>query len=198
MEGWDQHWHGPWLGFTGRGWCPFVSFVPANSSFSFGRNKFYIRLSCILWCNATKNVKGMTKGGRQLLLSLLIYLSIFLLFFMNYLKTNSHFLKKLQFYTITSTAKFYYRIMFFWQFSTPRGYLGGCGKLQNHSKVAPGGLWKWLYIFLGGRKKMKKSWQTKTHFPQCLPIVWPKRGISWESWRPGLSEIVEFFEFGRF
>ena len=35
----------------------------------------------------------------------------------------------------------------FWQFSTPRGYLDRCGKLQNHSKIAPGGLWNRLYNF---------------------------------------------------
>ena len=28
----------------------------------------------------------------------------------------------------------------FWHFSTPTGYLGKCGKMPNHSKIAPGGL----------------------------------------------------------
>ena len=33
------------------------------------------------------------------------------------------------------------------QFSIDRGYVGPYGKLRNHSKVAPGGLWKRLYNF---------------------------------------------------
>ena len=28
----------------------------------------------------------------------------------------------------------------FWHFSTPPGYPGRCGKMPNHSKIAPGGL----------------------------------------------------------
>ena len=36
----------------------------------------------------------------------------------------------------------------FWQFSTPTGYLGRCGKMPNHSKIAPGGLCKWQNKFL--------------------------------------------------
>ena len=35
-----------------------------------------------------------------------------------------------------------------------------------------------------------KTDQTKTHFSQCLPLVWPKQGIPWESWRPEHSENV--------
>ena len=37
-----------------------------------------------------------------------------------------------------------------------------------------------------------------THFSQCISIVWPKRGIPWESWRLGDSENVVVFEFWRF
>ena len=33
----------------------------------------------------------------------------------------------------------------FWQFSIDRGYVGPYGKLRNHAKNAPGGLWKPLY-----------------------------------------------------
>ena len=40
--------------------------------------------------------------------------------------------------------------------------------------------------------------ETKTHFSQWFQIVWPKQGIPWESWRPGLSENVVVFKFWRF
>ena len=55
----------------------------------------------------------------------------------------------------------------------------------------------WVVI-LFIQQNWKKSWQTKTHFSQCFPIVWPKRGIPWESWRPGASKNVVVFEFWRF
>ena len=35
----------------------------------------------------------------------------------------------------------------FWQFSTHPGYVRVCGKLQNRSKIAPGGLWKCAFFF---------------------------------------------------
>ena len=40
--------------------------------------------------------------------------------------------------------------------------------------------------------------ETKTHFSQCFPPVWPKRGIPWESWRPEDSENVVVFKFWMF
>ena len=43
-----------------------------------------------------------------------------------------------------------------------------------------------------------KTRETKTHFSQCFPLVWPKQGIPWESWRPEDSENVVVFEFWRF
>ena len=43
-------------------------------------------------------------------------------------------LKKIDVYTRKVSANF------FWQFFTPPGYLGRCGKMPNHLKIAPGGL----------------------------------------------------------
>ena len=34
--------------------------------------------------------------------------------------------------------------------------------------------------------------ETKTHFSQWFPPVWPNRGIPWESWHPEDSENVVF------
>ena len=50
--------------------------------------------------------------------------------------------------------------------------------------------WKDLFLM--------ETRETKTHFSQWFPPVWPKRGIPWESWRPGLSENVVVFKFWRF
>ena len=47
----------------------------------------------------------------------------------------------------------------------------------------------WNDLFLMETRK------TKTHFSQCFSPVWPKRGTSWESWRPENSENFVVFLF---
>ena len=43
-----------------------------------------------------------------------------------------------------------------------------------------------------------KTRETKTHFSQCFPLVWPKQGKPCERARPEVSENVVVFEFWRF
>ena len=69
--------------------------------------------------------------------------SISCIFFYNFWKFKSDFLKN---YTTIYTAKchYIYGIRFLGgQFCTPSWHLCGCGKLRNHQKITPGGLCRW-------------------------------------------------------
>ena len=57
----------------------------------------------------------------------------------------------------------------FWHFSTHAGYPGRCGKMPNHSKIAPGGLGLCLYKHIFFPKKgMKIEVQSYTFIKKEL------------------------------
>ena len=66
--------------------------------------------------NAEKTPKKRFLAKKTVLEKKEIFFFHFFNIFYVFLKKKSHFLKKLQFYTIVSTAKFYYRIRFFGNF----------------------------------------------------------------------------------
>ena len=78
------------------------------------------------------------------------------------------------------TVKFYYRIRFFWTISTPPGYLERCGKLQNHSKVAPSALCKCEYNIF------PKTWlSTNWHFADLSLLA---TNIITGSWKQSITQ----------
>ena len=53
-------------------------------------------------------------------------------FFTIFRKMKPHFVKKNTLLYNRFHSQILLKDYVFWQFSTPRGYLGGCGKLRNH------------------------------------------------------------------
>ena len=75
-----------------------------------------------------------------------IFLSFFL-YFLGFFEKKISFSEKITLLHNRFHSKILLKDQVFWQFSIDRGYVGPYGKLRNHSKVAPGGLWKRLYNF---------------------------------------------------
>ena len=72
----------------------------------------------------------------------------------DFLKKNISFSEKITVLHNSFHSQILLQDQVFWQFSIDPGYVGVYGKLRNQSKIAPGGLWKLLYSFLG-REKMQ-------------------------------------------
>ena len=76
-----------------------------------------------------------------------IFFSFLFLYLYDLSKNETSFCEKITLLYNRFQSQILLKDYVFWQFSTPCGYLGGCGKLRNHSKIAPGGLWSLLYDF---------------------------------------------------
>ena len=57
---------------------------------------------------------------------------ILFLYFYDFSKNETSFCEKITLLYNRFHSQILLKDYIFWQFSTPRGYLGGCGKLRNH------------------------------------------------------------------
>ena len=89
----------------------------------------------------------------------------------------------------------------FWHFSTPPGYLGRCGKMPNHSKIAPGGLCKWQNKFLPSKIFLEfdktltaNNSHLKTATTKNYHIFGILRTSAFTWWYPGWGIVIQNFE----